>query len=160
MNRHRTAAALTACCLAVAGVTACSAGIISSSGGGSPAAHHDAKIGLGGQLGGFPIPAGASVTTKIVSGSGDILVLSGVKAEQAAAFYTSVLPGDGYTVSDSITGSNGTVIVFTGHGYRGGVFGATGAPSWFPTKVSNLDFHGMNTPHLSGNEVAIMLKPR
>jgi hypothetical protein len=161
MNIRCAAAALTACCLAMAGVSACSAGITTSSGGsGSPGAHQDAKISLGGQLGDFPIPPGARVTSKIVSGSGDILVLSGVQPEQAASFYTSALPGDGYTVADSITSGQGTIIVFSGHGYRGGVLGSTGAPSWFPSKGSGFDFSGLSTPHLTGNQVAIMLKPR
>lgn len=160
MNMHRTAAAVTACCLAGAGVTGCSAGITSGSGSNSPGAHQDAKVSLGGQLGDFPLPPGATVTSKIVSGSGDILVLSGVKPEQAASFYTSALPSDGYTIADSITGGQGTVIVFTGHGYRGGVLGSTGAPSWFPGKGSKFDFSDLSTPHLTGNQVAIMLKPR
>ena len=100
------------------------------------------------------------MTSKIVSGSGDILVLSGVKPEHAAGFYTSARPGDGYTITDSITGSQGTIIVFTGHGYRGGVLGSTGAPSWFPGKGSGFDFRGLSTPHLTGDQIAIMLKPR
>ncbi len=177
MTMYRAAAALTICCLAGAAVTACSADLTNlrpnsgqhsggpasssaPSGGGSPAAHQDAKIGLGGQLGNFPVPPGATVTTKIISQPGDILMLSGVKPEQAASFYTSALPGAGYTISNSITSSNGILIMFTGHGYRGGVFGATGASSWFPASVSNLDFHGMSTPQLSGSQVTIMLKPQ
>jgi hypothetical protein len=176
MTMYRAAAALAICCLAGAAVTACSANLTNlrpnggqhssgpasspPSGGGSPAAHQDAKIGLGGQLGNFPVPPGARVTTKIISQSGDILMLSGVKPEQAASFYTSALPGAGYTISNSITSSNGILITFTGHGYRGGVFGAAGASSWFPASMSNLDFHGMSTPQLSGNQVTIMLKPQ
>ena len=170
MTMHRAAAAVAAGGLAVAGVTACSAGITGPSGnssssnppsssGSPPAAHGDSKVSLGGQLGSFPLPPGASVTTKIISEPGDILVLSGVKAGPAASFYSSALPGDGYKISDNITGNSGTVIVFTGHGYRGGVFGATGTSSQLPSSVSSLGFGHMSTPQLSGNQIAVILKP-
>jgi hypothetical protein len=160
MNMHRAAAAVTACCLAVAAVTACSAGITSGSGSsGSSGAHQDASIGLGGALGSFPIPQGATVISKITTGHADLIVLGQVKAVQAAGFYTSVLPGHGYTISTSVTGAGGTVIVFSGHGYQGELVGAAGVPSGFPASPASFGLPRMAEPHLSGNDVMIMLKP-
>lgn len=161
MNVHRAAVTVIACCLATAGVTACSAGIIRpGSSSGSPASHQDGKVGVGGTLGSFPIPPGATVISKITTSHADLLVLGQVKAEQAAAFYTSVLPGDGYTISTSITGTRGTVIVFTGHGYQGELIGSDGVPSGFPTSPSGFGISGLAKPTLPGNGVMIMLKPR
>lgn len=160
MNMRRVTATLAACCLATAGVTACSAGLTSSSGGGSPPAHQDAKLGLGGALGNFPLPPGATVISKITTSHADLIVLGQVKAEHAAGFYTSVLPGHGYTISTSVTGNGGTVIVFSGHGYQGELIGAAGVPSGFPASPSSFGLPSMAKPHLSGNDVMIMLKPR
>ena len=159
MNMHR-AAAIIVCCLAGAGVAACSAGITGGSGSaGSPATHQDAKIGLGGRLGGFPIPHGATVISKITTGQADLIVLGQVKAERAAGFYTSVLPGAGYKISTSVTGNGGTVIVFTGHGYQGELVGGDGVPSGFPDSPSGFGLPSVAKPHMSGDDVMIMLKP-
>jgi hypothetical protein len=170
MNVHRNLVTAAALCLSGACVAACSAGIVSarphgsgSPGSGSPAPANSPSsppataslppvsvshtvVGLGGMIGNFPIPTGAELFEKVISGKTIDLVLSAVTAAQVSSFYGSALPRDGYKITENTVGTgigfSGTSIEFTGHGYKGTIGAVSGISG------------------SSGNLIGITLKPQ
>jgi hypothetical protein len=128
MNMHRPAALALAACAAVLSLAACSSSATTAASTGSTATSGAASspagtVRVGGALGSFPIPSGATVVDNIASGKQIEILIGSVSPKNAASFYTSALPQAGYTVSTNTLASSGSDsalgIEFTGHGYKG-----------------------------------------
>jgi hypothetical protein len=126
-------------------------GATGTSGTTAPAAGSGGTVSVGGSLGTFPIPAGASVVDNGMDGSNIEIVLTGVTPQEVSTFYTAALPSSGYTITENSSASDGTVsgltIKFTGHGYQGDIGAASG--------ISIAGVSG-----LSGEDIGIELIPQ
>lgn len=100
---------------------------------GAPASGASSTITVGGGIGTFPIPPGASVIENSVDNGNPSVAFSGVTASEVTTFYTASLPSYGYTITqnDAASGTSvtGTTIKFTGHGYNGDIGGMSGTGS-------------------------------
>lgn len=155
MNTYRSAAVALTTCAASLSLTACTTGTTtastaatspaarsSSSASSSASASHVAPalasrtITVSGEVGSFPIPAGAKVAENVASDPGAIVFFDKVTPAKVSSFYAQALPRAGYTitVNSVISQSGGTVafIQFTGHGVKGTI----DALSKFTTSVS------------------------
>jgi hypothetical protein len=87
-------------------------------------------VNVGGSLGTFPIPPGASVVDNTTSSGQVGIAFTGVTAAETTTFYTAALPSAGYTITQNqqVTGDSytGTGIKFTGHGYDGSIGALSG----------------------------------
>jgi hypothetical protein len=85
---------------------------------------------VGGSLGTFPIPSGATVVDNGMDGSNVEIVLTGVSPQEVDTFYTATLPSSGYTITENSTAGDASVsgltLKFTGHGYQGDIGAASG----------------------------------
>jgi hypothetical protein len=108
-------------------------------------------VSVGGSLGTFPIPSGATVVDNGTDGANIEIVLTGVTPQEVSAFYTATLPSAGYTITENSSASDATVsgltIKFTGHGYEGDIGAASG--------ISIAGVSG-----LSGEDIGIELIPQ
>ena len=106
---------------------------------------------MGGSLGTFPIPPGATVVDNGTDGANIEIVLTGVTPQEVSTFYTGTLPSAGYTITENSSASDATVsgltIKFTGHGYEGDIGAASG--------ISIAGVSG-----LSGEDIGIELIPQ
>jgi hypothetical protein len=175
------AGALAAACAAALSLAACSGGITtptaaSSSPAASPTAASSASattppattgtsgatspgtgsgsggtVSVGGSLGTFPIPPGASVVDNGTDGANIEIVLTGVTPQEVDTFYTGTLPSAGYTITENSSASDASVsgltIKFAGHGYAGDIGAASG--------ISIAGVSG-----LSGEDIGIELIPQ
>jgi len=102
---------------------------VSASTGGSGAGP-GGTVSIGGSIGSFPIPPGATVVDNVTSGSEHDIVLGSVKPAAVASFYASALPQAGYAIQSNTIGSTGSIsgseIQFTGHGIKGQIGAASG----------------------------------
>ena len=141
MNRYRSAALVLAACAVGMSAAACSSGnssSTSSSAATSPAASSQVisspppttgppiasrTLTVKGSLGGFPVPASATVAENMAGGQSVVVVFGSVVPTDVARFYATALPKAGYSVTTnsmlSKGGDNGAYIVFSGHGYKG-----------------------------------------
>jgi hypothetical protein len=111
-------------------------------------------VSVGGGLGSFPVPPGATVVENVSNGTTIDIVLSSVSPQEVSSFYGSALPAAGYTVTQNTQASGaavtGTAVEFTGHGYKGDI----GA-------VSSLGITGLSAlGGLAGNVIGITLTPQ
>ena len=151
MNKYRSSAAALAACAASLSLAACSAGITttstattspaapsrtsaSSSASSSASASASASLAVAirmiqvsGEVGSFPVPAGAKVVQNIGGSQETIVIFKMVTPAKVSSFYAQALPRAGYTVTANsvITQSGNTVtyIQFTGHGVKGNIDG-------------------------------------
>jgi hypothetical protein len=159
MNVYRTAAVAAVLCLGGLSVTACSGGItpVSSATGApssSPPASSPASspastpasspasdpgttisgsagsVSVGGSVGNFPIPPGATVLYHGTDGDEFQIVLTSITASATSAYYTQALPAAGYTITSNASGTGATYtgvgINFTGHGDKGEIGALSG----------------------------------
>jgi len=108
-------------------------------------------VSVGGSLGTFPIPSGATVVDNGMDGANVEIVLTGVTPQEVDTFYTATLPSSGYTITENSSASDASVsgltIKFTGHGYEGDIGAASG--------ISIAGVSG-----LSGEDIGIELIPQ
>lgn len=169
MNAHRAAAIAAVTCAAVLSVAACTAGI-TSAGPSAPAAASSTAasrpsgsatsglastmVSVGGPIGHFPVPAGATVVENASEGNETVILLSSVSPSEVSQFYTAELPRDGFTITSNSmaslsAGSDGGIgagaaIEFSGHGYKGTI----GAVANLPTSAPS--FGGSNGKNFVG----------
>jgi hypothetical protein len=143
MNTYRSAGVALAACAAGLSLAACTAGISTSStattspaasrsaAAASPSASSSAAAGrmlrVGGEVGTFPVPAGAKVVQNIGSSKETIVIFSMITPAKVSGFYAQALPRAGYTVTaNSVIDQSGdtvALIQFTGHGIKGNIDG-------------------------------------
>ena len=150
MTMYRLAAAALTTCAASLSLAACAAGstttstattspaaasrsaaAASSSASSSSSASASALAGrmlkVSGEVGSFPVPAGAKVVQNIGTSQETIVIFGVVTPAKVSSFYAQALPRAGYTVTANsvITQSGNTVayIQFTGHGVKGNIDG-------------------------------------
>ena len=150
MNPYRCAAMALTTCAAALSLAACSAGVTSAgppaaSSRGTSAASPDAAtsgrpstspttsepaasgtmIQVSGNVGRFPVPAGAKVAENISSSQEIVVIFGSVSPAKVSAFYAQALPKAGYTISgNSLITESGNVVAaiqFTGHGFKGNI---------------------------------------
>jgi hypothetical protein len=93
-------------------------------------------VSVGGPIGRFPVPAGATVVENITNGNQTVILLSSVPPSEVSSFYTAELPRDGFKITSNtlVTGNAGGIgagaaIEFSGHGYKGTIGAVTNLPS-------------------------------
>jgi hypothetical protein len=159
MNGHRSAALALVAGVAAFAAAACSAGVTSAGPGaaGRPAASSPASGGgttirVGGTIGRFPIPPGATVVENGVDIKKIVITLGSVTPAEVSRFYASALPRYGYRITTnkmaSLGSKTGAEIDFTGHGYKGGI-----------VAVSDLTSPGADSGLLGKEFVGIELDP-
>jgi hypothetical protein len=146
MNTYRSAAVALTACAASLSLTACSAGTTTASTATtSPAARNSSSasasalasvshaapavasrtIHVGGEVGSFPVPAGAHVAESVASSQETVIIFDKVTPAKVSAFYARVLQQDGFTVTAnsviSQSGATAAIIQFTGHGLTGNI---------------------------------------
>jgi hypothetical protein len=141
MNRYRPAAVALAASAASLSLAACTAGITaastattspaapsrSASSASAPASLAAAgrMIQVGGEVGSFPVPAGAKVAENVASSQETVIIFSMITPAKVSSFYARALPQAGYTVTTnsvvSQSGSTVAFIQFTGHGFKGNI---------------------------------------
>ena len=145
MSRYRPAATALAACAASLSLAACSAGITTPStattspaapsrSGSSASASASASASLAvasrtiqvaGQVGSFPVPAGAKVAENIASSQETVIIFGMITPAEVSSFYARALPRAGYAITAnsvlSQSGSTGAIIQFTGHGFKGNI---------------------------------------
>ena len=149
MNRYRSAAAALAACAASLSLAACAAGTTTASttttspaapGSSSAAASASASsstsasaspalasrtITVAGDVGSFPVPAGANVAENIASSQETVIIFDTITPARVSSFYAQTLPQDGYTITTNsvVSQSDDTaaIIQFTGHGFAGNI---------------------------------------
>ena len=145
MKRYRSAALILVTCTGGLSVAACSAGITSAS---TVTSSPDASsshsvtaspspegslVSVGGSIGSFPVPPGAKVAENIAEGKDIVILFGSVSPAEVSRFYTSVLPRDGYKITDNtlatLNNEAGAAITFTGHGYKGTIGADSSIPS-------------------------------
>jgi hypothetical protein len=141
MTMYRLAAAALTACAASLSLAACTAGTTTTSTATtSPAATSRSAaaapssasalasrmLKVSGEVGSFPVPAGAKVVQNIGTSQETIVIFGTVTPAKVSSFYAA-LPRAGYTVTANsvITQSGNTVayIQFTGHGVKGNIDG-------------------------------------
>lgn len=159
MNGHRSAALALVAGVAALSAAACSAGITVAgpAATGPPAASSPVSgvgttVSVGGTIGRFPVPPGATVVENGVDNKKIVIILGSVAPAEVSRFYTSALPQYGYRITTntmaSLGSKTGAEIEFTGHGYKGTI----GA-------VSDLASPGADPGMLGKDFVGIMLDP-
>jgi hypothetical protein len=140
MNKYRSSAAALAACAASLSLAACAGTMTTSTATTSPAAPSRTSasvsaslavasrmIQVSGEVGSFPVPAGAKVVQNIGSSQETVVIFRMITAAKVSSFYAQALPRAGYTVTANsvITQSGNTVayIQFTGHGVKGNIDG-------------------------------------
>jgi hypothetical protein len=142
MTMYRLAAAALTACAASLSLAACTAGTTTTSTATtSPAATSRSAaaapssasalasrmLKVSGEVGSFPVPAGAKVVQNIGTSQETIVIFGTVTPAKVSSFYAQALPRAGYTVTANsvITQSGNTVayIQFTGHGVKGNIDG-------------------------------------
>ena len=142
MTMYRLAAAALITCAASLSLAACAAGsTTTSTAATSPAATSRSAaaasssasalagrmLKVSGEVGSFPVPAGAKVVQNIGTSQETIVIFGVVTPAKVSSFYAQALPRAGYTVTANsvITQSGNTVayIQFTGHGVKGNIDG-------------------------------------
>jgi hypothetical protein len=143
MNRYRPAAVALAGCAASLSLAACTAGITttstattspaapsrsaSSASSSASASLADAgrMIQVSGEVGSFPVPAGAKIAENVTTSQETIIFFSLITPAKVSSFYARALPQAGYTITTnsvvSQSGSNLAFIQFTGHGVKGNI---------------------------------------
>jgi len=147
MNRYRAAAVTLAACAASLSLAACTAGTntgstattspaASSRSGSSALASAKASasasaslasstIQVGGEVGSFPVPAGAKVAENVASSQETVIIFDMVTPAKVSSFYARALQRAGYTVTiNSVLSQSGTtvaIIQFTGNGFKGNI---------------------------------------
>jgi hypothetical protein len=149
MNRYRPAAVTLAACAASLSLAACTAGTTtastaktspaaSSRSGSSALASAKASasasasaslasstIQVGGEVGSFPVPAGAKVAENVASSQETVIIFDMVTPAKVSSFYARALQQAGYTVTiNSVISQSGNtvaIIQFTGKGFRGNI---------------------------------------
>ena len=159
MNGYRSAALALVAGVAAFSAAACSAGVTSAGpeAAGRPAASSPASGGgttirVGGTIGRFPIPPGATVVDNGVDIKKIVITLGSVTPAEVSRFSASALPRYGYRITTntmaSLGSKTGAEIDFTGHGYKGGI-----------VAVSDLASPGADSGMLGKEFVAIELDP-
>jgi hypothetical protein len=148
MTMYRLAAAALTTCAASLSLAACAAGstttsaatttpvatsrsaaatAASASSSSSASALADRMLKVSGEVGSFPVPAGAKVVQNIGTSQETIVIFGVITPAKVSSFYAQALPRAGYTVTANsvITQSGNTVayIQFTGHGVKGNIDG-------------------------------------
>jgi hypothetical protein len=146
MTMYRLAAAALTACAASLSLAACTAGTTTtstattspaatsrsaaaapSSASSSASALASRMLKVSGEVGSFPVPAGAKVVQNIGTSQETIVIFGTVTPATVSSFYAQALPRAGYTVTANsvITQSGNTVayIQFTGHGVKGNIDG-------------------------------------
>jgi hypothetical protein len=140
MNKYRSSAAALAACAASLSLAACAGTMTTSTATTSPAAPSRTSasvsaslavasrmIQVSGEVGSFPVPAGAKVVQNIGSSQETVVIFRMITPAKVSSFYAQALPRAGYTVTANsvITQSGNTVayIQFTGHGVKGNIDG-------------------------------------
>jgi hypothetical protein len=146
VTAHRFAGLAAAGCAAGLLLAACSPGtstaspaaadttsVPASPAGPARAAGPGSVVTVGGSIGTFPVPPGASVLSNLPAGGhGVVILLDSVSPAAASSFYSSALPRAGYTITASTRTPppgadwSGAAIEFTGHGYTGTIRGLSG----------------------------------
>ena len=146
MNKYRSAAAALTACAASLSLAACTAGTTTASttttspaaprlvfgvglglGLGLPASPALASrtIKVSGDVGSFPVPAGAKVAENIASSQETVIIFDKMTPARVSSFYAQALPQDGYTITTnsvvSQSGGTAAIIQFTGHGFTGNI---------------------------------------
>ena len=148
MNKYRSAAAALTACAASLSLAACAAGTTtvgtttttspaapgSSSASSSASASASASaspalasrtITVAGDVGSFPVPAGANVAENIASSQETVIIFDKITPARVSSFYARALPQDGYTITTnsvvSQSGDTAAIIQFTGHGFSGNI---------------------------------------
>jgi hypothetical protein len=82
-------------------------------------------IKVAGDVGSFPVPAGANVAENIASSQETVIIFDKITPARVSSFYARALPQDGYTITTNsvVSQSAGTaaIIQFTGHGFAGNI---------------------------------------
>ena len=145
MNKYRSAAAALTACAASLSLAACTAGTTtasttttspaapgsssapspsSASASASPALA-SRTIKVAGDVGSFPVPAGANVAENIASSQETVIIFDKITPARVSSFYARALPQDGYTITTnsvvSQSGGTAAIIQFTGHGFAGNI---------------------------------------
>jgi hypothetical protein len=148
MTMYRSAAATLTTCAASLSLAACAAGsttpstattspaatsrsaaaaAATASASSSASALAGRMLKVSGEVGSFPVPAGAKVVQNIGTSQETIVIFGVVTPAKVSSFYAQALPRAGYTVTANsvITQSGNTVayIQFTGHGVKGNIDG-------------------------------------
>jgi len=80
---------------------------------------------VAGDVGSFPVPAGANVAENIASSQETVIIFDKITPARVSSFYAQALPLDGYTITTNsvVSQSSGTaaIIQFTGHGFSGNI---------------------------------------
>jgi hypothetical protein len=144
MNKYRSAAAGLTACAASLSLAACTAGTTASTTTTSAAAPGSSSapspssasasaspalasrtIKVGGDVGSFPVPAGANVAENIASSQETVIIFDKITPARVSSFYARALPQDGYTITInsvvSQSGGTAAIIQFTGHGFAGNI---------------------------------------
>ena len=143
MNRYRPAAVALAASAASLSLAACTAGITaastattspaapsrsaSSASASAPASLAAAgrMIQVGGEVGSFPVPAGAKVAENVASSQETVIIFSMITPAKVSSFYARALPQAGYTITtNSVVSQSGDTVAFiqfTGHGFTGNI---------------------------------------
>jgi ABC-type phosphate transport system substrate-binding protein len=142
MNKYRSAAAALTACAASLSLAACAAGTTtagtttttSPAAPGSSSAPSSASaspalasrtITVAGDVGSFPVPAGANVAENIASSQETVIIFDKITPARVSSFYAQALPQDGYTITTnsvvSQSGGTAAIIQFTGHGFSGNI---------------------------------------
>jgi hypothetical protein len=157
MNKYRSALTLAACAASLA-VAACSAGTPTASSAGtstgapsqggsasaasSPTAPIPGRsIAVKGNLGSFPVPAGARVVENMPGHQSFLLVFGLVTPADVSRFYATALPQAGFTITTNAMlhqgGDTGAYIVFTGHGLKGNINSLVQFPGYNVAGIGN-----------------------
>jgi hypothetical protein len=149
MNKYRSAAAALTACAASMSLAACAAGTtMASTTTTSPAAQGSSSasssasasssssasaspaltsrtITVAGDVGSFPVPAGANVAENIASSQETVIIFDKITPARVSGFYARALPQNGYTITTnsvvSQSGGTAAIIQFTGHGFSGNI---------------------------------------
>ena len=147
MNKYRYAVAALTACAASLSLAACTAGNTTastittspaapgSSSASSPSSAPSSAsaspalagrtIKVAGDVGSFPVPAGANVAENIASSQETVIIFDKITPARVSGFYARALPQDGYTITTnsvvSQSGSTAAIIQFTGHGFSGNI---------------------------------------
>jgi hypothetical protein len=143
MNKYRSAAAALTACAASLSLAACAAGTTTASttttspeAPGSSSASSSTStstspalasrtITVAGDVGSFPVPAGANVAENIASSQETVIIFDKITPARVSSFYAQALPQDGYTITTNtvVSQSSGAaaIIQFTGHGFSGNI---------------------------------------
>ena len=82
-------------------------------------------IHVGGEVGSFPVPAGAHVAENVASSQETIIIFDKITPAKVSAFYARILRQDRFTVTTnsvvSQSGATAAIIQFTGHGFTGNI---------------------------------------